>query len=43
MRRARWLLRDEHGLSLTELIVTLAIFAIVMVGLVTTWGKAQEA
>jgi prepilin-type N-terminal cleavage/methylation domain-containing protein len=36
-------LRAEHGLSLTELVVTLAIFAVVMVGLVTTWGKAQEA
>src|SRR5262245_16848073 len=35
-------LREEHGLSLAELVVTLAIFAVVMVGLVTTWGKAQE-
>jgi prepilin-type N-terminal cleavage/methylation domain-containing protein len=43
MRRARWRPRDDHGLSLTELVVTLAIFAVVMVGLVTTWGKAQEA
>jgi prepilin-type N-terminal cleavage/methylation domain-containing protein len=43
MRRVRWRPRDEHGLSLTELVVTLAIFAVVMVGLVTTWGKAQEA
>jgi len=39
----RWLPRDERGLSLAELVVTLAIFAVVMVGLVTTWGKAQEA
>jgi type II secretory pathway pseudopilin PulG len=35
-------LRDVHGLSLAELVVTLAIFALVMVALVTTWGKAQE-
>jgi prepilin-type N-terminal cleavage/methylation domain-containing protein len=43
MRRACRHPRDERGLSLTELVVTLAIFAMVMVGLVTTWGKAQEA
>jgi prepilin-type N-terminal cleavage/methylation domain-containing protein len=36
-------LRDTHGLSLTELVVTLALFAIVMVAVVGTWGKAQEA
>jgi type II secretory pathway pseudopilin PulG len=36
-------LRDGRGLSLTELIVTLALFALVMVGVVGTWGKAQEA
>lgn len=36
-------LRDTYGLSLTELVVTLALFAIVMVGVVGTWGKAQEA
>ena len=37
------LLLDGRGLSLTELIVTLALFALVMVGVVGTWGKAQEA
>ena len=37
------LLRDGRGLSLTELVVTLALFALVMVGVVGTWGKAQEA
>jgi type II secretory pathway pseudopilin PulG len=39
--RAR--LRDTRGLSLTELVVTLALFAMVMLGVVGTWGKAQEA
>jgi hypothetical protein len=43
MGRAQRGLREEHGLSLAELVVTLAIFAVVMIGLVTTWGKAQEA
>ena len=42
-RGAMSLLRDGRGLSLTELIVTLALFALVMVGVVGTWGKAQEA
>jgi type II secretory pathway pseudopilin PulG len=37
------LLRDARGLSLTELVVTLALFAMVMAGVVGTWGKAQEA
>jgi hypothetical protein len=37
------LLRDSRGLSLTELVVTLGLFAIVMLGVVGTWGKAQEA
>jgi Tfp pilus assembly protein PilW len=36
-------LRDTRGLSLTELVVTLALFAMVMAGVVGTWGKAQEA
>lgn len=39
----RALLHDTRGLSLTELVVTLALFALVMVGVVGTWGKAQEA
>lgn len=39
----RALLRDARGLSLTELVVTLALFAIVMLGVVGTWSKAQEA
>jgi hypothetical protein len=37
------LLRDIRGLSLTELVVTLALFAMVMGGVVGTWSKAQEA
>ena len=37
------LLRDARGLTLTELVVTLALFAIVMAGVVGTWAKAQEA
>jgi hypothetical protein len=35
--------RDSRGLSLTELVVTIALFALVMAGVVGTWGKAQEA
>ena len=34
---------DGRGLSLTELVVTLALFALVMAGVIGTWGKAQEA
>jgi hypothetical protein len=36
-------LRDERGLSLTELAVTLALLLLVMVGVTGAWGKAQEA
>jgi Tfp pilus assembly protein PilW len=36
-------LRDTRGLSLIELVITLGLFAIVMLGVVGTWGKAQEA
>jgi hypothetical protein len=36
-------LGDAGGLSLMELILTLALFAMVMAGVVGTWGKAQEA
>ena len=39
----RPLLRDTRGLTLTELVVTLALFAMVMAGVIGTWGKAQEA
>jgi type II secretory pathway pseudopilin PulG len=39
----RALLRDTRGLSMVELVITLALFAMVMAGVVTTWGKAQEA
>ncbi len=35
--------RDARGLTVTELVVTLALFAIVMMGVVGTWGKAQQA
>ena len=34
---------DDRGLSLTEMVVTLALFGMVMAGVVTLWGKAQEA
>lgn len=36
-------LRDARGLTLTELVVTLALFLLVMVGVTGAWGKAQEA
>jgi len=36
-------LRNAQGLSLTELVVTMALFAVVMAGVVGTWAKAQEA
>jgi Flp pilus assembly pilin Flp len=36
-------LRDERGLTLTELAVTLALLLLVMVGVTGAWGKAQEA
>lgn len=42
-RNVRFLLRDVRGLSLTELVVTIALFALVMAGVVGTWSKAQEA
>jgi hypothetical protein len=35
--------RDDRGLTLAELVVTLALFAMVMIGVVGVWGKAQEA
>jgi prepilin-type N-terminal cleavage/methylation domain-containing protein len=41
--RPRPLQHDTRGLTLTELVVTLALFAMVMAGVITTWGKAQEA
>jgi prepilin-type N-terminal cleavage/methylation domain-containing protein len=34
---------DDRGLTLTELVVTLALFGLVMGGVVTLWGKTQEA
>lgn len=34
---------DERGLTLTELVVTLALFAMVMTGVVGIWAKSQEA
>jgi Prokaryotic N-terminal methylation motif len=36
-------LRDARGLSLAELVVTMALFALVMAGVVGAWSKAQEA
>lgn len=35
--------RDDRGVTLTELVVTLALFTLVMVGVVGVWGKSQEA
>jgi prepilin-type N-terminal cleavage/methylation domain-containing protein len=35
--------RGEQGITLTELMVALAIFALVMTGVIATWTKAQEA
>jgi len=36
-------LAPERGVTLTELLVALAIFGLVMAGVITTWTKAQEA
>ena len=36
-------LRGESGVTLAELAVTLALFALIMLGVVGTWTKAQEA
>ena len=36
-------LGGEHGVTLTELAVTIALFAFIMIGVVSTWTKAQEA
>ena len=41
-RRVRAGLRDARGVTLAELMVTLALFALVMMGVTATWGKAQE-
>jgi type II secretory pathway pseudopilin PulG len=35
--------RDARGVTLAELVVTLGLFAIVMIGVIGTWGKSQEA
>jgi type II secretory pathway pseudopilin PulG len=35
--------RDARGVTLTELVVTLALFTMIMLAVVATWGKAQEA
>jgi prepilin-type N-terminal cleavage/methylation domain-containing protein len=43
LRNVGPLLRDARGLSLTELVVTIALFAVVMAGVINTWSKAQEA
>jgi prepilin-type N-terminal cleavage/methylation domain-containing protein len=42
-RRPREPLRDARGYTLAELAVTLAIFALIMLGLISTWSKAQES
>jgi prepilin-type N-terminal cleavage/methylation domain-containing protein len=36
-------LRDTRGLTLTELAVTLAIFGMIMTGVMFTWSKTQQA
>ncbi|HEV8310589.1 MAG TPA: prepilin-type N-terminal cleavage/methylation domain-containing protein [Methylomirabilota bacterium] len=36
-------LRDQRGVTLTELAVTLALFGMIMVGVLGTWQKTQEA
>ena len=36
-------LSEERGVTLAELVVTLALFALIMIGVVMTWTKAQEA
>jgi Tfp pilus assembly protein PilW len=35
--------REERGITLVELVVAMGIFAIVMVGVIGTWTKTQEA
>ena len=35
-------LRHEDGVSLVELVVTLGLFALILTGVVSVWGKAQE-
>jgi prepilin-type N-terminal cleavage/methylation domain-containing protein len=41
--RGSHLIRDERGITLTELLVALAIFGLIMTGVIVTWTKAQEA
>jgi Tfp pilus assembly protein PilW len=36
-------LRDARGITLTELTVTLALFGMIMSGVMLTWSKTQEA
>jgi prepilin-type N-terminal cleavage/methylation domain-containing protein len=36
-------IRTERGVTLLELVVTMAIFAIIFLGVVATWTKGQEA
>lgn len=43
MRRPRQLVCDARGYTLAELAVALGIFALIMLGLISTWSKAQEA
>ncbi len=36
-------LRDERGITLAELAVTLALFGLIMTGVMMTWSKTQQA
>jgi len=36
-------LRDERGITLAELVVTLALFGMIMTGVMMTWSKTQQA
>jgi Tfp pilus assembly protein PilW len=43
MRRGAAIVRAEPGVTLTELVITLGLFSMVMLAVVGVWGKSQEA